>query len=287
MASLFVDHLTVIDFAYFCPEKGVVGESLILDVELFGHLNEEGMLFDFSHVKKRIKLFVDELVDHKLLIPKKDPLVSITMNPTSSYELQLHLQQKNNRLIHHLSPKNSVCLIDTLTIDAHSIGAFIQKAILSILPNNVTKTVIQLRNEKIETAFFHYVHGLKKHFGDCQRIAHGHRSKINVWVNNEYSIKWSEYVANRWKNIYLVSLDNIKKSIRIKKTDYWVIQYVASQGAFQLMMPQEQCYIIKTETTIELIALYLTSYLKTQLNSSDSIKVCVYEGVDKGACASE
>ncbi len=36
MQALFVNNLTVIDFAYFHPKRGIVGESLILDVELFG-----------------------------------------------------------------------------------------------------------------------------------------------------------------------------------------------------------------------------------------------------------
>ena len=50
MQALFVNNLTVIDFAYFHPQRGIIGESLILSVELFGELNDEGMLFDFCMV---------------------------------------------------------------------------------------------------------------------------------------------------------------------------------------------------------------------------------------------
>ena len=36
MNNLFIEHLTVIDFSYFQPHRGVVGESWIVDIELIG-----------------------------------------------------------------------------------------------------------------------------------------------------------------------------------------------------------------------------------------------------------
>ena len=54
MAALFVDQLTVIDFAYFDPKRGIVGESWIVDIILDGDLDDQGMIFDFGDVKKQI-----------------------------------------------------------------------------------------------------------------------------------------------------------------------------------------------------------------------------------------
>ena len=39
--KLFVNDLTVMDFSYLCPQRGMVGESWIVDVVLDGGLNED------------------------------------------------------------------------------------------------------------------------------------------------------------------------------------------------------------------------------------------------------
>ena len=69
MATLFVENLTVADFSYLHSKRGMVGESWLVDLELSGDLDNQGMVFDFGHIKKRIKEAIDESVDHRLLVP--------------------------------------------------------------------------------------------------------------------------------------------------------------------------------------------------------------------------
>jgi len=279
MQALFVDNLTNIDFAYFHPERGIVGESLMLDVELFGELNDEGMLFDFSFVKKRIKSCVDSLVDHKLLVARDQANITIEQAPQ---QLTLKLRTKNGDCYHHVSPEQAVFFIDAENITTESIASVIQQEMMAILPENVTRIKLNLRTEDIDGDYYHYSHGLKKHFGDCQRIAHGHRSKIEIWENSEYSKKWSSHIAKMWQDIYLATEEDIKGSEIVNDVDCWLFQYHANQGLFQLVIPKHRCFLIKSDTTVELIANYLANYLKEKVPLSE-FKVKAFEGVDKGA----
>ena len=71
MISLFVDNLTNLDFSYLDPQRGLVGETLIVDAKLTGELDEQGMVFDFGKIKRQLRKAIEDLVDHKLLIPEQ------------------------------------------------------------------------------------------------------------------------------------------------------------------------------------------------------------------------
>ena len=77
MATLFVENLTVVDFSYLHAKRGMVGESWIVDLELSGDLDAQGMVFDFGHIKKALKHAVDERVDHRLLLPGESDLLGL------------------------------------------------------------------------------------------------------------------------------------------------------------------------------------------------------------------
>jgi len=244
-------------------------------------LNDEGMLFDFSFVKKRIKSCVDNLVDHKLLVATQQKGVNYTL---AHDRLTLNLECESGLNYQHISPEQAVCFIESTRVTPKSISDKIHKEVLPILPENVTSLEIALRPETIDGEYYHYSHGLKKHLGDCQRIAHGHRSKIEIFVDNQYSQQWTKKIAEVFKDIYLATKEDIKDKETNDKIEYLTFEYHANQGLFQLTIPSSRCYLINTDTTVELIADYLAKYIKEQVGNL-KVEVIAYEGVDKGAIA--
>ena len=78
---LFVDNLINVDFSFLHPTRGIVGETWLASVELIGDLDEQGMVCDFGIVKKMLRHWLDEEIDHRLLVPCSAPaLVSLNDN---------------------------------------------------------------------------------------------------------------------------------------------------------------------------------------------------------------
>ncbi|MDB2385991.1 6-carboxytetrahydropterin synthase [Shewanella sp.] len=287
--QLFVNDLTVIDFSYLCPIRGMVGESWIVDVLLEGDLDEQNMVLDFAKVKRTIKNTIDDVADHRLLIP------------TACNEVRL--QQQDDRVwvdfnsqkgsIHLACPSQAFALIPSHVVDFDSVNTFLHTALKAVLPGNVDGVSLTLRNEIHAAPFYHYSHGLKKHDGNCQRIAHGHRSPVTVFENGIAAPKWDEYWAKRWHDIYLgseedtVSVDSLGLSSQtaITAETHLGFHYQAPQGDFQLAMPIACCDVLPQDTTVELLADYMAQCLSEKVPSSD-FKVIAYEGIGKGAIAS-
>ncbi|MCH1923791.1 6-carboxytetrahydropterin synthase [Shewanella sp. C32] len=286
--QLFVKDLTVIDFSYLCPIRGMVGESWIVDVLLDGGLDQQNMVLDFGKVKKLIKHVIDDVADHRLLIPTACSKV--------------RWQQQNERVwmdfdskrgsIHLACPTEAFALVPAEIIDFDSVNAFLQKALRDALPDNVAEISLTLRNEMLDTPFYHYSHGLKKHDGNCQRIAHGHRSPIKVFEDGASAPEWDKYWADRWHDIYLgteedlVAIETMSLSPQTRATDasHYGFHYQAPQGDFQLAIAKDCCEIIPHDTTIELLAKFMADTLAAKVPGKQ-FRVMAFEGIGKGAIA--
>ncbi|MGY4068875.1 6-carboxytetrahydropterin synthase [Aeromonas caviae] len=291
--KLFVRDLTVIDSSYLCERRGMVGESWLVDIEMSGELNEMSMLLDFGRVKKLIKSIIDEEVDHKLLVPTECPLVHVHAldNDESTVDLL-----RPGRAIHLRCPTQGFAFIPAPQVDKESVTRYLLGVLAKRLPGNIKDLSLTLRSERIEGAFYHYSHGLKKHDGNCQRIAHGHRSPVEILVDGERDEELEFNWAERWADIYLgteedrVALGELALSERaeasLKEGDahYIGFKYVAPQGLFQLAMPAVEVEMIDTDTTIELLAYYIAREVKKQVGDK-FVKIVAYEGVGKGAIA--
>jgi len=281
MNHLFVDNLTVIDFAYLDPTRGLVGESWIADVILGGHLDEQGMVFDFSLVKRTIKRVIDERVDHRLVIPRGYEGLDWAEETPDTFRWTL----TNGQHIEHRSPDEAVVWLSSDQVVPSAVASLLEKELKAVLPRNVTSININLREEIIEGAYYHYVHGLKKHLGNCQRIAHGHRSPIRIDRNGHRDYDLENRWARLWQDIYVGTREDIaRRFVGEDGATYITFEYEANQGEFALTLPESRVYMLDTDTTVELIAAHIADTLKAEF-PEDGIRVTAYEGVGKGAIA--
>lgn len=281
MNRLFVDNLTVIDFAYLDRFRGLVGESWLVDIELTGELNEAGMVFDFGHVKSTIKAHIDEQVDHRLLIPA-DYAGLQWLEPQHPGHLRWQLE--GGTWIEHHGPSQAIAIVPGTSIERETIASLLSDSLQQILPANVQDVRINLRPEAIEGAWYHYAHGLKKHDGNCQRIAHGHRSRIRILRNGQQAPDLEHYWAERWRDIYLATAEDRIETFEDNNTTYHRFSYDSDQGHFEIALPATRTEIMEPDTTVEWIACHLRDQTQ-KLEPANRIEVRAFEGVNKGAIA--
>ncbi len=281
MPALFVDQITVIDFAYFHPDRGVIGESWIVDVILEGELDDQGMVFDFAHVKKQIKRTIDNCVDHKFVVPAGYADLRVSNNGNQKI---IEATDSHGRRYRHESPAEAVVLLEADAVTLQALEALLREVCRETLPDNVSELVLKLTPEHITEAYYHYAHGLKKHLGDCQRIAHGHRSRIQIWENGDRSEVLESLWSDRWRDIYLGTREDLAEEFELEGTRYLKFSYQAEQGNFSLTLPAKNCDLLDTDSTVELIAEHIADSLKMERPDSH-ITVRAFEGVDKGAIA--
>ncbi|OUS29950.1 6-pyruvoyl tetrahydropterin reductase [Gammaproteobacteria bacterium 45_16_T64] len=279
MPALFVKHLTVMDFSYVDPSRGILGESWIVDVVLHGELDHQGMVFDFGHVKKQIKHAIDESYDHRLLVPKG---LSKLRSSIDDGGLTISWQDNQGKAYRHLSPPSAAELMPCKEITVTSIAPLMETRLKQLLPSNVTDIAITLRPEAIDGAFYHYSHGLKKHDGNCQRIAHGHRSRIDIQFDGQHSPDAEAFWANQWQDIYIGTKEDVISTQ--SDDDQITFAYQAPQGYFELTLPRDRCYLISTDSTVEYLADHIAKETQKR-HPGHQINVCAYEGVLKGAMA--
>lgn len=265
---LFVDHLCNVDFSYLCPKRGLVGETWLANIELKGALDEQGMVCDFGTVKKHMRQWLDEEIDHRLLVP----------NASAKCLSENNLVEVELNDIRCRSPETAIALVDAEQINAESVAKWASDRLAGSFGPGVEQVSLSFVTETIDGPYYHYSHGLKKHLGNCQRIAHGHRSKIEIWRNQQLAEDLMQEWAVKWQDIYIGTEEDLAQ----QSTSHYHFAYQAQQGPFELDLPKDQCYLINTDTTVELIAQHLWQSIKQQ-EPNNNIRVKAYEGIGKGA----
>ncbi|RUR40689.1 6-pyruvoyl trahydropterin synthase family protein [Vreelandella populi] len=272
--ALFVNQLTHIDVSLWCAERGLVGCSWQVDALLEGELGEDGMLFDFGEVKPWIKSTLDSGLDHTLLVPTQAPGINVTecaeglcVRTTSPYSMEVR------------GPAEAFSLLPWKAITLEQVAEHLSAELTEQRPANVDCVTLTLSDEVIEGAAYGYTHGLKRHLGNCQRIAHGHRSRLAIWQSGERQLalekRWASWLDNR----YLLE----QADIAAQGNEVLTCRYQAAQGDFMISLPTSRCAVLPSPTTVENIALWLAHSITNE--SGQATRVQAFEGINKGAFA--
>ena len=281
MACLFVEQLTVLDFSRLDRERGLVGESWIVDLELEGELDPQSMVLDFGEVKRTAREAVEAFADHKLLVPGDCGWVEVEV-ARGSGEVRIEAPAAGLRL---RSPGEAVCRLEARAVTMPVLRRCLEACVAALMPPNVSAVRVALREEEAPGAYYHYSHGLKRHAGHCQRIAHGHRSRLEVYADGLRNDHWERYWADRWRDVYLASEEDLVAETTLGDRPAWRFAYRSSQGEFELELWAERCERVPADTTVECLAAHIATEL-ARLSPGTAFRVRAYEGVNKGAVAS-
>lgn len=301
MAKIFVEKLVNLDFTYFHLTRGLVGETLLVDFTLAGDQNDQGMVLDFGHVKRQIVESLEQAIDHKLVLPVSDTdsNVKIIADDTLIGNSKIFLKDAHHE--YELSmPAAGYSALPLREINANTLTSYLLEHLHQQSwwePSWQATLTLQPERLADNTPFFQYTHGLPKHDGACQRIAHGHRSKLEIFHNQQLDHARMERWCNQWRDIYLGNRQDIASEGAIGGQPSYRFSYVSAEGHYTLEIPKVRCYLLDTETTIENIAQHLANAVGVDIqrtsNSTDNetaeqgkaaeISTRVYEGYQKGA----
>jgi 6-pyruvoyl-tetrahydropterin synthase len=293
-STLFVKDIGKIDCALFDPSLGIIGQSWHVDIWLTGTLDSNGFVFDFSPLKALIKQTLSATLDHSLIIPVQSQGVQYH---ESEFGEKWILKSKSRgesseSKWEYSCPKGSVFPVHSVSLKTSVIEAEFSRILRHRLPPTVMGLAVKLREEAILTteASYRYTHGIQGHSGLCQRLFHGHRSRIQVYIGQERRPDLEHFIAREvfQSNIHIASINQIKSGsgevgFRSQSNSPITLSYSSSLGTFEGTLPANRVFFVGSETSVESIAKELANLIRKEEKTNEIVKVIAYEGIDKGA----
>ncbi len=293
--SLFYKNVTVLDYAYLDDHRGVVGDALKVHVEFIGKTDEEGVVYDFSYAKKKVKEIIDRDCDHRLVIPSglAEEVKEGSLSLSYTYGL-------TDSPIRYECPSEGICELPFKHVSKETIATHLETIILKEMPDTVSAIKITLEDETFEgdKALFHYTHGLKEHYGNCQRLFHGHKNTVDVFINGKQDSDLENYLANelfknsihfcKWENVLnkeevIEAFENENPFGVLDSATPIRIGYTSQQGEFSCELAANEVFIMEDESTVENLSMLFARLVKEKVGPSKRVMVRAYEGIAKGA----
>ena len=291
ISTIFIDNITVVDYAYISNTGEIEGNSFNLSCEVSGHTdNDEQVVIDFSTLKKTIKELIDgaDGFDHKLWILDGYSQSIVKTDGTNTY---IHTPSVNMTL-----PNNAVKMLycknlgelwkEMANIAILNIDEFLQTNLFMLYPNLDLEVTCSLSSNTSRDAIFtfHYSHGLKNSTSyGCQNIAHGHESFIDFYFDSYKVVNYGELekTVNDFNKTYFAWKENVID----ETSDELEIGYETPRGKFSIIFQKSKnkIVIMERETTIENLIRYYVDKNRDVLDKNGVTRVYMSEGLDKGS----
>ncbi len=287
---MFVRDIDHLDCAIFDPDLGILGATWHVDVELAGELDNNGFVFDFGKIKQKFKQVLKETLDHALVVPQQYEGISILER--GEY-LELKMMTTRHESWGYTCPKAAVYFLAASSTRSRELAKALEMEMAAYIPDNVTELSVTLREESISAAegVFQYTHGLVQHDGGCQRLFHGHRSRIEIFRGDVRAHDLEKTIAeDLFSNaIHLVSKEQVTGPCpqvfeKGSKGGTLKLSYMSKEGRFQAEIPAHRALLLNDSTSIESLAQNIAEFISNSRHEPDILVRC-FEGINKGGIA--
>jgi 6-pyruvoyl-tetrahydropterin synthase len=296
-STIFLNDITKIDSALFDPGRGIIGQTWRLDVGLTGPLGLNGFVLDFSDFKKMVRKVLKSSLDHALIIPINSQ--SVVFKGVGRGECWV-MRSRNGKggteqEWTYVSPPGAVFPSRSVALNRQVLEQEVVRSLRHRLPPDIIHITATLREDDVNPseAIFRYTHGIAHHSGMCQRLFHGHKSRILCYVGEERRPDYEHYLVRDilGSHVHIATPSQQKSGPQIltgfrgKTKEPVTLAYEATQGYFEATLPADRIFMVEHETSIECITRELAKVVKREENTSEKVKVICHEGIDKGAVA--
>lgn len=296
IGTIFLNDVTKVDCALFDPSKGVYGQTWRVDVTITGPLGPNGFVFDFSSLKKMVRQVMKTSLDHALVMPINSQAVTFKgMDRGECWSMRSRMSKIDGESDwEYQSPAGAVFPTRTVALSRQILEQELVRSLRHRLPHEITQLTVALREEDVEPteAVLRYTHGIAGHDGMCQRLFHGHRCRIQIFVGEERRPDLEHYVTRDvlGGHVHMATPSQFKVGMiepgtRGKTKESITLAYEAALGYFEATMPADRVFSVTSETSIECIAQEIARLVKREENTSEKVRVVCYEGIDKGSVA--
>jgi 6-pyruvoyltetrahydropterin/6-carboxytetrahydropterin synthase len=126
-------------------EEGLHGHNYHIEVEIFGEIDNSGLIIDFLFLQQIVRDLVREW-DHFVLIPKYNPLIRISVNSTNT------IIEYGSRL--YSIPTEEIKALDCRNVTAEELSRLLTVKIEKAMQRNEIKNVKSIRTKLWETSLF-------------------------------------------------------------------------------------------------------------------------------------